>query len=108
MRLLKNFVRAIAFSVCILSMGVAAHAQYRASIQGVVTDPQGAVVSGATVTLKNFETNQTQTTTTNENGIYNFNALPPSQYSITVEKQGFMKKVLDQVGVNAEQANAVN
>src|SRR5256884_7879072 len=95
MRLLKNFVRAIAFSVCILSMGVAAHAQYRASIQGVVTDPQGAVVSGATLTLKNLQTNQTLTATTDENGIYNFNALPPNQYSLAVEKAGFKKRVLD-------------
>src|SRR6266699_3264303 len=108
MRLLKNFVRAIAFSVCILSMGVAAHAQYRASIQGVVTDPQGAVVSGATLTLKNLQTNQTLTATTDENGIYNFNALPPSQYSLTAEKTGFKKKVLENVGIIPEQANAVN
>src|SRR5207237_651918 len=108
MRLLKNFVRAIAFSVCILSMGVAAHAQYRASIQGVVTDPQGAVVSGATLTLKNLQTNQTRTATTDENGIYNFNALPPKQYSLAVEKAGFKKRVLDNVSVIAEQANALN
>jgi len=108
MRLLKNFVRAIAFSVCILSMGVAAHAQYRASIQGVVTDPQGAVVSGATLTLKNLQTNQTLTATTDENGIYNFNALPPNQYSLAVEKAGFKKRVLDNVSVIAEQANALN
>src|SRR5207253_8194137 len=108
MRLLKNFVRAIAFSVCILSMGVAAHAQYRASIQGVVTDPQGAVVSGATLTLKNLQTNQTLTATTDENGIYNFNALPPNQCSLAVEKAGFKKRVLDNVSVIAEQANALN
>src|SRR6266487_3942423 len=87
---------------------LSAHAQYRASIQGVVTDPQGAVVSGATVTLKNLETNQTLTTSTNDNGIYNFNALPPSQYSLTVEKTGFKKKVLSNVGVIAEQANALH
>src|SRR5947208_10738264 len=108
MRLLKNFVRAIAFSVCILSMGVAAHAQYLASSQGVVTDPQGAVVSGATLTLKNLQTNQTLTATTDENGIYNFNALPPNQYSLAVEKAGFKKRVLDNVSVIAEQANALN
>src|SRR6266516_6152071 len=87
---------------------LSAHAQYRASIQGVVTDPQGAVVSGATVTLKNLQTNQTLTATTDENGIYNFNALPPNQYSLAVEKAGFKKRVLDNVSVIAEQANALN
>jgi hypothetical protein len=93
---------------CISFFLFAAHAQYRASIQGVVTDPQGSAVSNATVTLKNLETNQLYTTTTNESGIYNFNALPPSGYSLTVEMPGFKKKVLENVGVIAEQANAVN
>src|SRR2546422_1205488 len=108
MSLSKLSLRAILPLACAAFFAAAAHAQYRASIQGVVTDPQGAVVSGATVTLKNLETNQTLTTTTNENGIYNFNALPPSQYSLTVEKTGFRKKALQGVGVIAEQANALN
>ena len=85
-----------------------AHAQYRASIQGVITDPSGAVVQDATVSLTNKETNRTVTTTSNAAGVYSFNALPPSTYSITAEKTGFKKKVLDNVGVIAEQANAVN
>lgn len=85
-----------------------AQAQYRASIQGVVTDPQGAVVSGATVTLTNLGTNQVQTATTDANGVYNFNALPPAQYSLTVEKTGFKKKFLKSLTVIPEQANALN
>src|SRR5258708_11710676 len=84
------------------------YAQYRASIQGVVTDPDGATVSGATLTLTNLETNQKLTATTDGNGIYNFNALPPSKYSLTAEKTGFKKKVLENVGVIPEQANALN
>src|SRR5713226_602993 len=84
------------------------YAQYRASIQGVVTDPDGATVSGATLTLTNLETNQKLTATTNDSGIYNFNALPPSKYSLTVEKTGFSKRVLENVGVIPEQANALN
>jgi hypothetical protein len=83
-------------------------AQYRTSIQGTVTDPSGAVVSGATVTLTNNETNQTLQATTTDAGVYAFNALLPSTYTISVEKSGFQKKVLDHVQVIAEQANAVN
>lgn len=107
MSLCKISTRAIVFIGAVF-LAAAAHAQYRASIQGVVTDPQGTVVSGATVTLTNHETNQTLTTTTDDSGIYNFNGLPPSQYSIIAEKPGFKKKVLDNVSVIAEQANAVN
>jgi len=108
MNLSKLLIRAVLSMVFAFVLVVAAHAQSRASIQGVVTDPQGAVVSGATVKLKNLETNQTVTAVTNDNGIYNFNSLPPSRYSISVEKAGFKQKVLDNVGVIAEQANALN
>jgi len=102
MNVRKLSVRLTMFSACLVFMSAVAHAQYRASIQGVVTDPQAAVVSGATVTLQNLQTNQTLTATTDANGIYNFGALPPNQYSLTVEKQGFQKKVLDHVAVIAE------
>jgi hypothetical protein len=108
MNVLKISLRALGLLVCLAVVLCSAHGQYRASIQGVVTDSQGAVVSGATVTLQNQETGQSQTATTNENGIYNFNGLPPSRYSLTIEKAGFKKKALDNVGVIAEQANAVN
>jgi len=108
MSLSKLSLRAIPLLACAVFFAAAAHPQFRASIQGVVTDPQGAVVSGATVTLKNLETNQTVIAETNDNGIYNFNSLSPSRYSITIEKAGFKQKILDNVGVIPEQANALN
>lgn len=98
----------ILFSSLLFLFAISAYAQFRASIQGVVTDPQGGVVSGATVTLTNHATGQVLTATSNDNGIYNFTGLAPTQYTLTVEKTGFQKKVLDNVGVIAEQANAVN
>jgi len=108
MSLSKIFCRVTFLLACGVLFAATVHAQYRASIQGVVTDPDGAAVTGVTVTLTNLETNQKLTATTDQNGIYNFNALPPSRYSLTVEKTGFKKKVLVDVGVIAEQANAVN
>ena len=51
-------------------------AQFRASLRGTVTDPQGAVVPGATVTLANKDTNARLASTSDDNGIYQFNALP--------------------------------
>src|SRR5690242_518352 len=108
MSLSKHFIRAIVFAVCAVFLVAAAHAQYRASIQGTVTDTQGAVVSGATITLQNEETGQTYKTTSADDGIFNFNGLPPSKFTITVEKTGFKSKTIKGVGVVAEQANAVN
>ena len=72
----------------------AAHAQFRASLRGTVTDPQGAAIPGATVTLVNTDTNNTMVSTSDGNGIYNFNALSPAPYQLTVEHEGFTKKVL--------------
>ena len=65
--------------------GTTAHAQYRASLQGTVTDAQNAAIPGATVTLVDKETNRTLTAVTNENGVYVFNALAPRPYTLEVE-----------------------
>jgi len=104
----KLFWRALSLAVFFSLFVAGAHAQYRASIKGVVTDPDGAVVSGATLTLTNLDTNQKLTATTDDNGVYNFNALPPNKYSLVVEKAGFKTKTLENVGIIPEQANAVN
>jgi Carboxypeptidase regulatory-like domain len=101
-------VRTAAFVACFFLLTSFAHAQYRGSIQGTVTDPSGAVVSGATLVLTNQETGQSSTTTSNDSGVYNFNGLSPSVYAITVEKQGFKQKKLGNIRIIAEQANAVN
>lgn len=85
-----------------------AHAQYRGSIQGVVTDDTGALVQDAGVTLINQETSRAQHTNTNAAGVYNFIELPPSRYTLTVEKAGFKKYSATDVQIIAEQSNAFN
>jgi hypothetical protein len=85
-----------------------ASAQFRGSIQGVVTDTQGGVIPGAKVTLTNTQTNETQTRATNGEGIYNFNALGPGHYTIVAEAKGFQTKTLNNVQIIPEQANAIN
>lgn len=88
--------------------GTSAMAQYRASIQGTVTDPTGAVIPGASLTLTDNQTNEKRTATSNGDGVYNFNALPPDTFTMVVEKNGFQKKVLDDLQLIPEQANAIN
>jgi hypothetical protein len=85
-----------------------AHAQYRTSVQGVVTDPTGAAIPGATLTLKNNSTNETVVRTSDNTGVFNFNALPADTFTLTVDHAGFQEKVLDNLTFIPEQANSVN
>jgi Carboxypeptidase regulatory-like domain len=59
------------------------------SIVGTVTDPQGAVVAGAKVTITDKATGQVITTSTTSSGAYASGSLIPSRYVIRVEAQGF-------------------
>lgn len=59
------------------------------SIVGTVTDPSGAVVGGAKVTITNKATGQAVTTTTTSAGTYTSGALTPGNYQVRVEGQGF-------------------
>src|SRR5262245_60901608 len=106
---LKISIR-IAFAVITLAIGISSEviAQYRAGIQGIVTDPQGAVVIGATVTLTNKETNRTLTTKSSEDGFYRFDRLPPGSYRISAELANFKKKFLENVEVKAEDVQGIN
>ena len=97
-----------ALAVMSLCLSSPAFAQFRTSIQGVVTDPQGEVVPGASLTLTDIGTNETQVRTSNSEGIYNFNALPADTFTLVVTAKGFQKKVLDKLQLIPEQPNAVN
>ncbi|MGA8937812.1 MAG: TonB-dependent receptor [Acidobacteriaceae bacterium] len=85
-----------------------AHAQFRTSVQGTVTDSTGAVIPGATLTLKNNATNETVVHTSNDAGVFNFNALPADNFTLTVDRSGFQEKVLDNLQFIPEQANSLN
>ena len=84
-------------------LSATASAQFRAGVQGTVTDSAGGVVPGARVVLTNKETGQQQEATTSGEGFYRFSSLPPGTYSVTVEVQNFKKTVIDDVGVQAEE-----
>src|SRR5437870_209606 len=58
-------------------------------IFGTITDPTGASISGAAVTLTDLATNAVRTATTNDAGRYDFPNVPPGKYSITIAKSGF-------------------
>jgi Carboxypeptidase regulatory-like domain/TonB dependent receptor-like, beta-barrel len=104
----KLALRVVLMLVCAAALVTGARGQYRAGIQGNILDAQGAGISGATITLTNLETNHVLVATSDDSGVYNFLSLPPSHYSVTVEKTGFKKKVLPDITVEGEKTQALN
>jgi Carboxypeptidase regulatory-like domain len=79
-------------SLLILFLGtLPCFAQYSGNIQGVVSDPAGAAINGAAVLLRNLDTGVTATTTTTDSGNYRFSSLPPGNYRVAAEANGFRK-----------------
>src|SRR5262245_30497750 len=83
-------------------------AQFKAGIQGSVVDSNGAVVSGAKVTLTNKETARKSEATASGDGFFRFSALAPGSYKLTVEREGFKKKELENITISAEDVTGVN
>jgi hypothetical protein len=98
----------LAVLACLLLPARSATAQYRAGLQGTVTDPTGAVVPGASVTIVDKETNQSQTVKTDGAGTYTFNRLAPAPYTVSAEAQGFAKKTIDNVTISGETMQGLN
>ena len=79
-----------------------------AALRGTVTDPAGAVVPGAAITLSNVETGRTHDAESNESGQYYFSGLPPGGYTLTVEKQGFQRLVREGIVLTVNQVGQVD
>ena len=73
---------------------------FRGTILGTVTDPQGAVVSGAKVTVRNVNTGLERTTQTSDDGSYSVPELPIGTYTVTVTQSGFRTAVTSGVAVD--------
>src|SRR5579863_3149533 len=99
------------FCTCFLLLFATASALAQAgrgSISGLVTDPNGALVQGAQVELKNPATGVTQHTVTSGAGLYTFISLNPGVYQVTVSQSGFANTTQDKITVNVDQVTGVN
>jgi hypothetical protein len=106
-RTASSAARTVSIVICIFLFAAIAQAQYRTSIQGVVTDATGAVVAGANLTLTNAATGETQARVSNDSGVFNFNALAAARFRLEVQKDGFQKKVIENIDLVPEQANSL-
>src|SRR5580658_2533466 len=102
----RNFL-----SVCVLLLcaGSMAFAQAgRGSISGLVSDPSGAIVSGAKVTALDHATGVALHTVTNAAGLYSFVSLNPGTYVVTASQKGFESVAQKNVLVTVDQVSTVN
>lgn len=90
----------VSFFIGLLSISI--FGQFGAGLQGTITDQNGSVVPGASITLTNLATNQTIEVTSNDSGIYRFTALSQGTYKVLVAQSGFKKKLVDKIVINAE------
>ena len=95
-------------AVAAVACGTAVAQKDTGGIAGTVTDPSGAVVGGAKVTITDVDRGTAVTTTTNGQGEFVVSPLKVGRYTVTIEKSGFQKTVLGPVKVDVQGQPAVN
>src|SRR5579863_3742265 len=91
----QRLLRSCFLSILLGLIAVVSYAQFNASIQGSVTDPSGAVVPKASITLTNVGTQVTATTTSDNDGNFRFISLAPGNYQLSSDAPGFAKSVVN-------------
>ncbi|HEX3143579.1 MAG TPA: TonB-dependent receptor [Pyrinomonadaceae bacterium] len=96
----KFFMFVVALSLALVATSAFAQTTTTGSIEGMVTDPNGASVKGATVTATSPNLISAQSATTKDDGRYQISNLPPGKYKVTVDAGGFAKFTTSEFDVN--------
>ncbi|MGZ8846183.1 MAG: TonB-dependent receptor, partial [Pyrinomonadaceae bacterium] len=104
----KFFMFVLAMTLALFATSVMAQTSTTGAVEGTVTDPNGAAVKGATVTVSGANLISTQTATTGDNGHFQIPALPPGMYKVAVEASGFAKFEQTDVTVNLGRTSSVD
>jgi len=95
--------------LCLFAMGHTALAQVtNASLNGIVTDANGAALPGVQIHVQNTDTNFVQSAETNASGVYQVAPLNPGPYRVTAERAGFRKLVQSGITLTVDQAATLN
>src|SRR5580698_10587840 len=89
--------------LCTVALSLPGISQTLGTINGDVTDPSGSSLADAKVTVTNPQTNLTRTTSSNADGNYSFPDLPPGNYSLKAEKEGFQGEVRNGIELQVQQ-----
>jgi hypothetical protein len=95
------------FVLCLLVTLPVVAQQFTSTLQGVVTDPSGASVAGATVTAKNAATGEERTATTTNSGSYAITNLAPGVYAVSIKQANF-KEYVSKVELFVSSTTALN
>ncbi len=96
---LRRITLLLATMAALVWSSLQAQAPGTGAIAGQVSDPSGAVISGAHVTVVGKETNSRRNVSTSSDGLFRVALLPPGAYSVTVEASGFKQAVFSDVRV---------
>lgn len=102
--LLRIFLASVLLTGMVFAQGIGASGD----IRGTVTDPSGAVVTGANVTATDIAKGIKHTVATDANGQYRLAGLQPATYSLSVSKSGFQSELAKNVVVNVGQTSTVD
>ena len=102
---LTTFVSRTILVLAALTLGAAAVSaqEYRATLTGFVADAQGLALPGVTVTATHVDTGTTHQAVTEGNGAYTFALLPPGDYTVAAQLEGFARLVREKVRLNSGQ-----
>ena len=104
---MRNRTVALVFVLSLLPLPLLGQ-RTSASVRGTVTDPSGAVVEGAQVTLINSDTGLTRSSTSNSAGNYSFGDVPIGSYVVSAEHAGFSTSVVSNLQLNVADTREVN
>ena len=91
-------------AVLLLFTGLLYGQSITGTIVGTITDSSGAPIPGANVQIKNQDTHSTRSLTTNGQGDYAATLLPPGNYAVSVQHQGFKPSELSGVEVRVDRS----
>jgi hypothetical protein len=104
-----KYNRLVWFTAIVVVSAAGVFAQtFTATVTGLVTDPQGAAIPGATVTVTSVATGVKKSVTTDSNGAYVMPLLQPSEYTVTAEAAGFQRVSRSGIRLEVNQTAEIN
>lgn len=104
----RRFSYVVIATLCAVLMCLTVFGQVTSSLTGTVSDPNGAVVSGATIVVRSVATGAEFRATTSSSGVYNVPSLNSGEYTVIITATGFKQVEVREVKLDAGTPGTVN